>query len=150
MNDNRDAPNSDTNNLTRFVTAQEKTYEQALDEIKAGRKASHWMWFIFPQMRGLGLSAMSKRYAISGLEEATAYLGHPLLGSRLVTCAEAMLLHHSYSATEILGSPDDMKLQSSATLFAAVAQPETVFTDLLQRYFDGQRDAKTLQLLASV
>lgn len=150
MNDNRGAPNSDPYNLTRFVAAQEKTYEQALDEIKAGRKTSHWMWFIFPQLRGLGFSAMSKRYAISGLEEATAYLGHPLLGARLVTCAEAMLLRDSYSATEILGSPDDMKLQSSATLFAAVAQPETVFTDLLQRYFDGQRDAKTLQLLASV
>ncbi len=108
------------------------------------------MWFIFPQMRDLGFSAMSKCYAISGLEEATAYLGHPLLGSILVTCAEAMLHHDSYSATEILGSPDDMKLRSSATLFAAVAQPETVLTELLQRYFDGQRDAKTLQLLASV
>ena len=147
MNDNHNAPNSDPYYLTRFVIAQENVYEQALKEIAAGKKTSHWMWYIFPQVRGLGFSTMSKRYAISGLAEAQAYLEHQMLGSRLLACAQAMLLHDGHSALEILDSPDNLKLQSSATLFAAVAQPETVFSELLQRYFAGERDLKTIQLL---
>lgn len=135
--------------LMRFVNAQKDTYEQALKELQTGKKTSHWMWFIFPQIRGLGFSTMSKRYAIAGAAEAKAYFDHPLLGSRLITCAQAMLLHSRRSATEILGSPDAMKLQSSMTLFANVAQSEPVFTELLQQFFAGQRDVKTLQLLAA-
>ncbi len=144
MNDN-----NDPHNLARFVIAQKDTYQQALEELQTGKKTSHWMWFIFPQIRGLGFSTISKRYAIAGAAEAKAYLDHPLLGSRLITCAQAMLLHNSRSATGILGSPDDMKLQSSATLFANVAQSEPVFTEILQQFFAGKRDIKTLQLLAA-
>ncbi len=147
MNASSYDPNNDPYDLRRFVIAQENVYEQALKEITAGRKTSHWMWYIFPQIRGLGFSAMSNRYAISGLAEAQAYIDHPLLGSRLIACTQAMLLHDGHSALEILGSPDNLKLQSSATLFAAVAQPETVFSALLQRYFAGERDIKTIQLL---
>ncbi len=135
--------------LMRFVNAQKDTYEQALRELQTGKKTSHWMWFIFPQIRGLGFSTMSKRYAIAGPAEAKAYFDHPLLGYRLITCAQAMLLHSRRSATEILGSSDAMKLQSSMTLFANVAQSEPVFTELLQQFFAGQRDVETLQLLAA-
>ncbi len=135
--------------LMRFVKAQKNIYEQALKELQTGKKTGHWMWFIFPQIRGLGFSSTSKRYAIAGPAEAKAYFDHPLLGSRLITCAQAILLHENRSATEILGSPDAMKLQSSATLFADVALAESVFAELLQQFFAGKRDIKTLQLLAT-
>ena len=113
--------------LGRFVQAQQGVYSRALAEIKNGNKRTHWMWFIFPQIDGLGSSATARKYAISGIEEAEAYLKHPELGPRLVECAEAALAVEGRSATEIFGYPDDLKLKSCATLFAAVATPGSVF-----------------------
>src|SRR4029079_13489078 len=117
--------------LNRFLTAQEENYQQALSEIKNGRKRTHWMWYIFPQIDGLAFSSTSKHYAIKSIEEARAYLDHPVLGPRLLECTEAAVSAMSQSATEIFGSPDDLKLRSSATLFAAVSPPESVFHRLL-------------------
>jgi uncharacterized protein (DUF1810 family) len=147
-------PEIDPHDLTRFISAQADQYAIALAEISAGRKRSHWMWFIFPQFEGLGQSAMSRRYAIRSAAEAWAYLAHPLLGSRLLRCCEAALagatgVGPTRSATEIFGSPDDMKLRSSATLFASVSPPGSVFAQLLDRYFDGQPDPQTLALIAA-
>jgi uncharacterized protein (DUF1810 family) len=138
---------SDPHNLTRFLQAQEACYDDALSEIKNGRKESHWMWFIFPQLDGLGFSATSKRYAIKSLAEAKAYLNHPVLGLRLVECANAALGEEEASAQDIFGSPDDMKLRSSATLFATVSPAGSVFERLLDKYFQGKRDEQTLRLL---
>jgi uncharacterized protein (DUF1810 family) len=140
----------DPHNLTRFVQAQEDDYEQALAEIRGGRKRSHWMWYIFPQFDGLGFSSMSRRYAIKSRAEAEAYLGHPVLGPRLIECAEAALGVEGRSAFEIFGSPDDVKLRSCATLFACVSPPESVFDRLLGEYFQGERDGQTLRLLGAV
>jgi uncharacterized protein (DUF1810 family) len=137
----------DPHDLSRFVQAQEGDYERALAEIRSGRKRSHWMWYIFPQFDGLGFSPTSRRYAIKSLAEAEAYLSHPVLGPRLVECAEAVLGVEGRSATEVVGSPDDLKLRSCATLFARVAPAGSVFERLLDRYFRGQPDAKTLRLL---
>jgi uncharacterized protein (DUF1810 family) len=137
----------DPHGLGRFVKAQEPDYARALAEIKAGRKRSHWMWYIFPQFDGLGFSSTSRRYAIKSLAEAEAYLRHPVLGPRLVECAEAALCVERRSASEIFGSPDDMKLRSSATLFACVSPAGSAFERLLARYFQGRRDIKTLDLL---
>jgi uncharacterized protein (DUF1810 family) len=137
----------DPYDLTRFVLAQEADYETALSEIRRGHKRSHWMWYIFPQYDGLGFSTMSRRYAIKSLAEAEAYLQHPVLGPRLLECAEAAVGVAGRSASEIFGSPDDMKLRSSATLFAIVSAPGSVFDRLLDKYFGGERDPKTLQLL---
>jgi uncharacterized protein (DUF1810 family) len=133
--------------LDRFVRAQEARYDVALAEVRSGRKRSHWMWYVFPQVAGLGSSAMSQRYAIGSAAEAKAYLAHPVLGPRLVACFEAALAVDGRSAAEIFGSPDDMKLRSSATLFASVSPPGSVFERLLQKYFDGEGDAETLRLL---
>ena len=127
--------------------AREGDYERALAEIRGGRKRSHWMWYIFPQLDGLGSSSTSKRYAIKSIEEAEAYLGHPILGPRLLECAEAALRVEGRSASEVFGSPDDQKLRSCATLFACVSPPGSVFDRLLGRYYGGGRDGKTLQLL---
>jgi uncharacterized protein (DUF1810 family) len=129
------------------VRAQAEDYERALAEIRSGRKRSHWMWYIFPQIDGLGFSSMSRRYAVKSLAEARAYLAHPVLGPRLVECAEAALSVEGRSASEIFGSPDDIKLKSSATLFANVSPPDSAFARLLDRYFLGERDDRTLQLL---
>ncbi|MES2523040.1 MAG: DUF1810 domain-containing protein [Gemmatimonadota bacterium] len=137
---------TDSFDLARFVDAQAAHYGTALGELKAGAKVSHWMWFIFPQIAGLGHSAMSKRYAIRSRAEAVAYLAHPELGPRLRECAQALLAHHSRSARDILGAPDDAKLRSSATLFAAVEGPG-VFTQLLDHYFGGAHDEASLALL---
>ena len=134
--------------LARFEAAQESSYESALAELRRGRKESHWMWFVFPQFAGLGFSQMSVRYAIKSLDEARAYLAHPVLGPRLVECAGAVLAITGRSALEIFGSPDDMKLRSSATLFAAVSPEDSVFHQLLARYFDGRKDDATLRLIA--
>jgi uncharacterized protein (DUF1810 family) len=133
--------------LRRFVEAQKNDYERALGELKSGRKRSHWIWYIFPQIDGLGFSSMSKRYAIKSIAEADAFLKHPVLGPRLVACCEAILAVERRSALEILGSPDDMKLKSCATLFACVTPPGSVFERVLERYFQGERDGKTLRLL---
>jgi uncharacterized protein (DUF1810 family) len=137
----------DPHNLGRFVQAQEGVYEQALAEISSGKKQSHWMWYIFPQFDGLGFSATSKRYSIKSVAEAEAYLGHPVLGPRLVECAEAALRVQGRTAFAVFGSPDDLKLRSCATLFARVSAPGSVFDQLLDKYFQGERDGKTLRLL---
>lgn len=137
----------DPYNLDRFVQAQEADYEQALQEIRNGRKQSHWMWYIFPQIDGLGFSAMSQRYSIKSLAEAEAYLRHPVFGPRLVQIAEAAIAVQGRSAYEVFGSPDDMKLKSCATLFACASPAGSVFHQLLDKYFQGERDAATLQIL---
>ena len=139
----------DPHDLQRFVNAQDSgaTYGRALAELRAGRKTTHWIWFVFPQLAGLGHSEMSRRYAISSLEEATAYLEHPLLGPRLRECAAALLRHSDLSAREILGPVDALKLRSSMTLFARAAPAETVFAQVLERYCDGEADAATERLL---
>jgi uncharacterized protein (DUF1810 family) len=129
------------------VQAQERDYEQAVSEIRGGRKRSHWMWYIFPQYDGLGSSSTSRHYAIKSVAEAEAYLRHPVLGPRLVECAEAAVGVTGRSISEIFGSPDDMKLRSCATLFARVSRPGSVFERLLDKYFQGERDEKTLRLL---
>jgi uncharacterized protein (DUF1810 family) len=138
---------SNVRDLQRFVAAQEHTYATALEEIRSGRKQSHWMWFVFPQIAGLGFSAMSQRYAITSTEEARAYLEDPVLGPRLREVAQATLDVPGRTALEIFGSPDDMKLRSSATLFAQVSETDSVFHRLLDKYFNGEPDARTLQLL---
>jgi uncharacterized protein (DUF1810 family) len=137
----------DPHNLNRFVQAQESDYEQALSEIRSGRKQSHWMWYIFPQFEGLGFSSTSRRYAIKSTAEARAYLSHPILGPRLLECVEAALRVEGRPAYEIFGSPDDMKLKSCATLFASVSPAGSVFDRLLDKYYQGERDDKTLGLL---
>lgn len=139
----------DPYDLSRFVQAQERDYEGALSEIKRGRKRSHWMWYVFPQLDGLGISATSRRYSIKSLAEAEAYLKHPVLGARLTACAEAALRVEGRSAYEIFGSPDDMKFRSSATLFARVSPAGSVFERLLDKYFHGEPDPETLRLLGA-
>ena len=138
---------ADPYDLGRFVKAQEGDYEQALIEIRGGRKRSHWMWYIFPQVEGLGLSLTSRKYAIKGTAEAMAYLAHPLLGPRLRECVEAVLAVQGGTAHDILGSPDDMKLRSCATLFARVSPSDSGFDSLLEKFFQGHRDCRTLELL---
>jgi uncharacterized protein (DUF1810 family) len=136
--------------LERFVRAQDDggSYQQAVAELRAGRKSSHWIWFIFPQVAGLGFSAMSQRYAISGLAEARAYLGHPVLGPRLAECAEIVADTEGSTATDIFGGTDAMKLRSSMTLFAAAAGPgEPVFGEVLAKFFGGVPDEATLARL---
>src|SRR5262245_33973871 len=131
-------PGTDPHDLDRFVQAQRSDYDRALAEIRAGRKRSHWMWYIFPQHDGLGSSSMAKTYAIKSVAEAEAYLRHPVLGPRLVECAEAVVGVEGRSAHEIFGSPDDLKLRSCATLFARVSPAGSVFERLLQKYYpDG-------------
>lgn len=133
--------------LDRFLQAQQINYDQALLELQQGRKRSHWMWYVFPQFKGLGVSATAQRYAIQSVAEATAYLAHPVLGQRLMTCCEALLALKGRSAHEILGSPDDWKLKSCMTLFASIAAPDSVFHQVLDRYFQGRRDEQTLRYL---
>lgn len=138
---------TDLYNLQRFVDVQAPVYEQVLSELRAGRKTSHWMWFVFPQIQGLGFSSMSIRYAISGREEAVAYDSHPVLGPRLRECTALVNAVEGKTALEILGSPDDLKFRSCVTLFAACAAEPGVFKEALEKYFDGEGDAKTLALL---
>ena len=139
---------SDPYDLDRFVRAQAMDYDQALSELREGRKRSHWMWYVFPQMAGLGLSPMSRQYSIKSAAEARAYLDHPVLGPRLRECATVVYDIPGRSAFEIFGAPDDMKLRSSATLFASVSGGG-IFEQLIQKYFEGQHDEKTLQTLRS-
>jgi len=148
MSHSSDFPNTeDPYQLSRFVRAQADDFERALAEIRSGKKRTHWMWYIFPQFDGLAFSSTSKHYAIKSIEEAKAYLSHPVLGPRLVECAEAALGVEGRSARDIFGSPDDLKLRSSATLFACVSPPGSVFERLLEKYYRGERDEKTLRLL---
>src|SRR4051812_16112512 len=135
---------SDAYDLTRFVDAQSRDYARALSELRAGEKRSHWMWYVFPQLAGLGHSPMAQRYAIRGLAEAQAYLRHSILGPRLLESAEAVLDVRGRSAEEIFGSVDAMKLRSSATLFSRVCAPGSTFHRLLERYFDDTPDPRTL------
>ena len=138
--------------LERFVAAQDRdgTYARALAELRAGRKTTHWMWFVFPQLAGLGASETSRRYAIASLEEARAYLAHPVLGPRLRECAEAALRHAASDPEAILGAVDAIKLRSSMTLFELAGGPSApdVFARVLDRYFAGSRDEATLRLVA--
>ena len=138
----------DRYDLARFVEAQDRDYQHALSEIKAGRKQSHWMWYVFPQFEGLGNSPTSRHYAIKSVDEARAYLAHPVLGPRLVECAEALLGTEGRSAYDIFGSPDDLKLRSSATLFASVSTPGSVFDRIIEHYFDGEPDDRTTALIS--
>jgi len=141
-------PSSDPYDLERFVRAQATDYDQALLELRDGHKRSHWMWYIFPQIEGLGLSPMSRQYSIKSVAEARAYLDHPVLGPRLRECATVVYGISGRTAFGIFGAPDDMKLRSSATLFASVSGGG-IFEQLIQKYFEGQHDEKTLQTLKS-
>ena len=140
------SPPNDSYDLDRFVRAQADDYDQALSELRHGKKRSHWMWYIFPQIEGLGQSPMSQRYSIKSAAEARAYLDHPMLGPRLRECAAVVNNIVGRSAPQIFGSPDDMKLRSCVTLFARVSD-DPVFEQLLQKYFNGQPDEKTLRRL---
>jgi len=137
--------------LSRFTRAQQGIYDSVLAELRSGRKRTHWMWFIFPQIAGLGHSPTSQHYAIKSSEEARQYLKHPVLGARLLECAEAVLAVEGRSVSDIFGYPDDMKLMSSMTLFAAVEDnPDSVFIQVLEKFFQGKQDHRTLQLLESL
>ena len=138
---------ADPHNLERFVQAQNPVYAQVCAELAAGMKTSHWMWFVFPQLKGLGRSATARHFSIASREEAEAYWQHALLGARLKECTELVLAVRGRTALQILGSPDDLKLHSSLTLFARVATDEFVFQRALDRYFGGKCDARTLELL---
>ncbi|MGZ4969349.1 MAG: DUF1810 domain-containing protein [Methylobacter sp.] len=138
---------SDTVDLSRFTSAQESVYASVLGELRSGWKRSHWMWYIFPQIDGLGHSATSKHYAIKNIEEARQYLNHPILGKRLLECAEAVFTIKGRSISEIFGYPDNLKFKSSMTLFDYVAAPCSIFARILDKHFNGERDTLTLQLL---
>lgn len=132
--------------LQRFIDAQNESYVRALEEIKAGRKRSHWMWFIFPQLKGLGRSSASMFYGINGLDEAREYLAHPILGERLREISQVLLQLATNDANAVFGSPDDMKLRSCMTLFDNIS-PNDIFADVLDKYSDGQRDCRTLSIV---
>ena len=134
--------------LERYIKAQAPVYARALAELKRGEKQSHWMWFIFPQIAGLGRSSMSQTYAIQSLEEARDYLAHPVLGARMRECCQVLLALDGKTAHEIFRQPDDLKFRSSMTLFAQAAPEEPLFHNLLKKYFGGKADAATLELLA--
>ena len=136
--------------LERFVQAQEGVYPRALAELRAGRKQSHWMWFIFPQIDGLGTSPTARKYAIANLDEARAYLGHPILGPRLLRCCRALLSVQGRSASEIMGYPDDLKLRSSVTLFSQASDTHLEFKEVLEKFFGGMPDDRTIELLNAV
>ena len=135
------------NNLERFIDAQGSFYPVALSEIKNGKKQSHWMWFIFPQVEGLGLSTTSKYYAIKDIHEAAEFLKHPVLGQRLIQISHELLNLESNDAHKIFGSPDDIKLKSSMTLFSLVHNADPVFQLVLDKFFKGSKDSKTLQII---
>jgi uncharacterized protein (DUF1810 family) len=139
---------ADPFNLSRFIEAQDEIYSRALGELRVGEKRSHWMWFIFPQVAGLGHSAMAQRYAIQSRPETEAYLAHAVLGARLLECTQAVLDVPGKSASAIFGSPDDMKFRSSMTLFDAVGD-RAIFGETLQRFYQGERDFRTVAILGS-
>jgi uncharacterized protein (DUF1810 family) len=139
----------DRYNLQRFVTAQERTYEAALLELKRGSKASHWMWYIFPQLKGLGYSSTAKFYGIEGEDEARAYLQHEILGPRLITCTQAVIAHDDLSAKQIFGYPDYLKFHSCMTLFDIVSDDEVLFRRAVRIFYNGSADPRTVELLAT-
>ena len=147
MYTSRSNSSSDSYNLERFVIAQDSIFKRVLSELQAGTKMGHWMWFIFPQIRGLGRSPTSIEYAISSRDEAEAYLQHPVLGPRLKECTQLVLNVNGRSATDIFGTPDDIKFRSSMTLFAQVSRDDDIFHRALQKYFAGVPDRLTLDLL---
>ena len=133
--------------LDRFLQAQEPVWPRVIAELRAGKKRTHWMWFVFPQIQGLGHSDMAQRYAIQSMAEAQAYLAHPVLAGHLRECCQILLDLETSSALDVLGSPDDLKLRSSMTLFGEASAPGSVFEAVLQKYFGGERDPRTVQLL---
>jgi uncharacterized protein (DUF1810 family) len=133
--------------LTRFMEAQERDYQTAFAEVKRGKKRSHWMWYIFPQIEGLGFSEISQFYAIKDIQEAESYLKHPVLGSRLIRICKELLKQEGSDANMIFGSPDDMKLRSCMTLFASLENTDEVFQAVLNKYFQGTKDEKTLSII---
>jgi uncharacterized protein (DUF1810 family) len=137
-----------TFNLQRFIDAQDPIYTTVTAELRAGRKQAHWMWFVFPQHRALGLSAMAKRFGIDSIAEARDYAADAVLGARLRECCALVLAVHRRTAHEIFGSPDDMKLRSSMTLFAIAVTDEPVFTQVLEKYYNGERDERTVALVS--
>jgi uncharacterized protein (DUF1810 family) len=141
--------NSDPFNLHRFITAQDAVMESVLTELRAGQKASHWMWFVFPQIQGLGSSSVAQRYAIACREEGRAYHKHLVLGTRLKVCTQLVLNIEGRSAKQIFGYPDDLKFRSCMTLFADLIPQELIYHDALQKYFAGDPDARTLQILST-
>jgi uncharacterized protein (DUF1810 family) len=143
-------PSPGSNELERFVFAQDPAWDHVLEELRDGAKRTHWMWFVFPQLRGLGRSDIARRFGIVSLTEARAYVKHPLLGPRLAQCCEILQGLEGRTALAIFGSVDELKLRSSLTLFERAAPDEPVFTQLLEQYFAGQRDAATLALLENV
>ena len=136
------------NSLKRFTDAQENSYAMAFSEIQQGRKQSHWMWFIFPQIAGLGFSETSRYYAIRDLHEATDFLNHPVLGSRLINISRELLKLKINDAYRVFGSPDDLKLKSSMTLFSTLPEADPVFKAVLEKFFNGEKDTKTLRLIS--
>lgn len=147
MGSERDPDTHDEFNLSRFVEAQSPVFHQVTSELRAGRKMSHWMWFIFPQIQGLGRSPMAIEFAISGLDEARSYLAHPVLGARLKECTDLVLRVENRSAAQIFESPDDMKFRSCMTLFTQVSPEDDIFVQALQKYFGGVPDRMTLDRL---
>ena len=133
--------------LSRFVEAHERSYSRALEEIREGRKQSHWMWYIFPQIAGLGLSSTSRFYAIEDLDEARAYMQHPMLGAHMIEICDALLGLSANDAEDVMGYPDDLKLRSSMTLFSKAVPSAKIFQQVLDKYFDGKMDQKTLEKL---
>jgi uncharacterized protein (DUF1810 family) len=140
---------TDSHNLQRFIDAQENTYQQALSELRRGKKQTHWIWYIFPQVAGLGSSSMAERYAIKSSAEAVAYAEHDILGARLRECTQALLAHEGRDIDDIMGFPDNLKLKSSMTLFAAISPPGSIFETVLDQFFGGQSDEKTVSFLKS-
>ena len=140
----------DQYNLNRFLEAQMTTYEGAMLELARGRKESHWVWYIFPQIEGLGRSDTAKFYSIKSLEEGRAYLGHPLLGPRLIEACEILLSLKDASMDEVMGFPDDLKLLSSMTLFEALSDSNSIFTKMIEFYFDDERDETSLEIIKSL
>ena len=147
MNSSAASEQDDPYDLQRFVDAQAPAYDQVIAELRAGRKTSHWMWFVFPQVEGLGYSAMAQRYAISGRDEATAYDRHPVLGPRLRECTALVNAVEGRTAHQIFGSPDDLKFRSCMTLFSLCADDPQPFQDALEKYFDGEGDVATTSRL---
>jgi uncharacterized protein (DUF1810 family) len=140
----------DPHDLARFVTAQQRHFDSAIKELERGRKSGHWIWFVFPQVAGLGFSSLSRRYAIRSLDEARAYLKHPVLGQRLMRCVHLVLDVDGKSAVQILGHVDALKFRSCLTLFAAADSDNTLFMAALDKYYDGIRDPLTLEKLATI
>jgi uncharacterized protein (DUF1810 family) len=138
----------DPYDLHRFLTAQADDYECALAELQRGRKESHWIWYVFPQVAGLGHSSMAQEYAIRSKDEAIEYLGHPILGARLHKCSEALLRHQGKQIQDIMGFPDDLKLRSSMTLFAIVSAPDSIFHKVLNAFYSDEMDERTVTFLA--